>query len=64
MLRRFQKKYPQFNALTEGSKKSRLSTSKSIFKLGLITEALQFVVDSKNTNETTRQKASDLLNNL
>lgn len=58
------KKYSQFNALTEGSKKSRLSTSKSIFKLGLITEALQFVVDSKNTNETTRQKASDLLNNL
>jgi hypothetical protein len=57
-------KHPQFQKFSESSKKSRLSSSKSIYKNGLIPESLQFIIDSKNTNETTRKKASELLMNF
>lgn len=57
-------KNAKFKQFTENSKKSRLSTSKSIYKNGLIPEALQFIIDSKNTNESTRTIASELLVSL
>ena len=57
-------KYPQFHKFSESSKKSRLSSSKSIYKNGLIPESLQFIIDSKNTNETTRKAAFELLINF
>lgn len=57
-------KYPQFQKFSESSKKSRLSSSKSIYKNGLIPESLQFIIDSKNTKETTRKAASELLLNI
>ena len=53
------KKHAQFDAFK--TKSSRLSTAKSIFKNGLEAEALQIIIDSKNTKETTRNKASELM---
>ncbi len=57
-------KYHDFKEYSIGSQMSRLSSSKSILKYGLLNEALQFVIDSKNTKENTRKKAEDLLRNI
>lgn len=56
--------FPQFAKYSEASKKSRLSSSKSIHKYGLTHEALQFIIDSKSTAESTRTKASELQKSL
>lgn len=56
--------HPVFQKYSPSSQRSRLSSSKSILKYGLMAEALQFVIDSKNTKENTRKNAEDLLQNL
>jgi hypothetical protein len=53
--------HPVFQKYSPSSQRSRLSSLKSILKYGLMEDALQFVIDSKNTKEDTRKKAEYLL---
>lgn len=58
------KHVPQYKKYSSDSKKSRLSSTKSIINQGLEREALINIAQSSHVDKTSRQKAEQLLSNL
>ena len=56
------KKYEEYANFSDNTRKSRLSSAKSIFRRGLAEEALRIISSSGNVPFMIRSKAEKLLN--